>query len=257
MVHADETGWREDGVNGYVWTFSTPTERYFLRRGRNKEVVDEALGDSFERGVGQRLLRRLPPLPWAEAAVLGPPAAGHPRPEGPLPPRPGTGPVGGGSPPHLPCRRGPSTIPRPGTAAGSNKGWNGSCWTFAAPTSRTRRRSRASCAGAWRSTSGSCLSSWREPDVPPDNNAAERSLRPLVQPQNQRRHPLGTGHRQQDGPGLPLRHLGRQGTGPSIGLPPVARFPSTLNCYRLACRIGHRHPRAFCPKPKERLESTT
>ena len=48
VVHADETGWRENGVNGYVWTFSTPTERYFLRRGRNKEVVDEALGDSFD-----------------------------------------------------------------------------------------------------------------------------------------------------------------------------------------------------------------
>ena len=47
VVHADETGWRQDGANGYVWTFSTPTERYFLRRGRNKEVVDEALGDSF------------------------------------------------------------------------------------------------------------------------------------------------------------------------------------------------------------------
>ena len=47
VVHADETGWRQDGVNGYVWTFSTPTERYFLRRGRGKEVVDEALGDSF------------------------------------------------------------------------------------------------------------------------------------------------------------------------------------------------------------------
>ena len=47
VVHADETGWREDGINGYVWTFSTPTDRYFLRRGRGKEVVDEALGDSF------------------------------------------------------------------------------------------------------------------------------------------------------------------------------------------------------------------
>ena len=47
VVHADETGWREDGHNGYVWTFSTPTQRYFLRRGRNKEVVDEALGDTF------------------------------------------------------------------------------------------------------------------------------------------------------------------------------------------------------------------
>ena len=47
VVHADETGWREDGHNGYVWTFSTPTEHYFLRRGRSKGVVDEALGDEF------------------------------------------------------------------------------------------------------------------------------------------------------------------------------------------------------------------
>ena len=47
VVHADETGWREEGQNGYVWTFSTPTQRYFLRRGRNKEVVDEVLGEEF------------------------------------------------------------------------------------------------------------------------------------------------------------------------------------------------------------------
>ena len=47
VVHADETGWREDGSNGYVWTFSTPTERYFRRRGRGKAIVAAALGDSF------------------------------------------------------------------------------------------------------------------------------------------------------------------------------------------------------------------
>ena len=47
VVHADETGWRQSGANGYVWAFSTPTERYFLRRGRGKAVVDEALGDAF------------------------------------------------------------------------------------------------------------------------------------------------------------------------------------------------------------------
>lgn len=46
-VCADETGWREAGHNGYVWTFSTPKERLFLRRGRNKEVVDEVLGEGF------------------------------------------------------------------------------------------------------------------------------------------------------------------------------------------------------------------
>jgi transposase len=47
VVQADETGWRQDGSNGYVWTFSTPTERYFLRRGRDKGVVDEVLDESF------------------------------------------------------------------------------------------------------------------------------------------------------------------------------------------------------------------
>ncbi len=47
VVHGDETGWRQDGTNGYVWTFSTPNERYFLRRGRDKGVVDEVLDPSF------------------------------------------------------------------------------------------------------------------------------------------------------------------------------------------------------------------
>ena len=48
VVHADETGWREDGANGYVWTFSTPEARYFVRRGRQKAVVDEVLGEAFD-----------------------------------------------------------------------------------------------------------------------------------------------------------------------------------------------------------------
>ena len=47
VVHADETGLREDGANGYLWSFSTPTERYFVRAGRNKEVVDAVLGPAF------------------------------------------------------------------------------------------------------------------------------------------------------------------------------------------------------------------
>jgi hypothetical protein len=28
-VQADETGWREDGSNGYIWSVSTPTVRYY------------------------------------------------------------------------------------------------------------------------------------------------------------------------------------------------------------------------------------
>jgi transposase len=47
VVCADETGWRETGKNGYVWTFSTPTDRYFVRGPRSKTVVDEVLGPHF------------------------------------------------------------------------------------------------------------------------------------------------------------------------------------------------------------------
>jgi len=46
-VHADETGWRENGRNGYVWTFSTPSLRYFVRGGRDKGVLEAALGEGF------------------------------------------------------------------------------------------------------------------------------------------------------------------------------------------------------------------
>jgi transposase len=47
LVQADETGWRQNGKNGYIWTFSTPTERYFLYGGRDKGMVRQGLGDAF------------------------------------------------------------------------------------------------------------------------------------------------------------------------------------------------------------------
>ena len=49
VVYGDETGWREDGRNGYLWSFSTPEVRCFLRRAsRGREVVAEVLGFEFE-----------------------------------------------------------------------------------------------------------------------------------------------------------------------------------------------------------------
>ena len=49
VVYGDETGWREDGRNGYLWSFSNPEVRYFLRRAsRGSKVVEEVLGDEFE-----------------------------------------------------------------------------------------------------------------------------------------------------------------------------------------------------------------
>jgi transposase len=46
VVHADETGWRQDGNNGYVWIFCSPTACYFIRAGRSKAVVDMVLGEN-------------------------------------------------------------------------------------------------------------------------------------------------------------------------------------------------------------------
>lgn len=47
-VCADETGWREDGVNGYLWTFSTPTLRYFeYQHSRSGQVPLDVLGENF------------------------------------------------------------------------------------------------------------------------------------------------------------------------------------------------------------------
>ena len=49
VVYGDETGWREDGRNGYLWSFSTPKVRCFLRRAsRGGPVVAEVLGDEFD-----------------------------------------------------------------------------------------------------------------------------------------------------------------------------------------------------------------
>jgi len=50
VVHADETGWREDGKNGYVWVYATPTEKYFVRGDRSSGMVRAVLGEEF-RGV--------------------------------------------------------------------------------------------------------------------------------------------------------------------------------------------------------------
>ncbi|HPL30204.1 MAG TPA: IS66 family transposase [Anaerolineae bacterium] len=53
VVHADETGWREDGQAGYVWTFSTPdgpeAEGYFERdQSRSGHVAKRVLSVAFK-----------------------------------------------------------------------------------------------------------------------------------------------------------------------------------------------------------------
>ena len=47
VVHADETGWRESGRNRFIWCFSTPTHRYSTCGSREKGMVDRVLGPAF------------------------------------------------------------------------------------------------------------------------------------------------------------------------------------------------------------------
>lgn len=50
--HADETGWRTDGCNGYAWLFCTKTISLFrFRQTRAGSVAQEALGDQPLEGV--------------------------------------------------------------------------------------------------------------------------------------------------------------------------------------------------------------
>jgi transposase len=52
-VQMDETGWREDGLNGYIWAASTPTIRYYeYHHTRSGTVVKELLGEHFGGVLG-------------------------------------------------------------------------------------------------------------------------------------------------------------------------------------------------------------
>jgi transposase len=47
VLHVDETGWREDGHNGYAWTFTTPTARLFVRGSRERTMLAAAIGPDY------------------------------------------------------------------------------------------------------------------------------------------------------------------------------------------------------------------
>jgi transposase len=56
-VQMDETGWREDGSNGYVWCAGTPQWRYYeYQHSRGSEVVKAVLGERFEGVLGSDFL---------------------------------------------------------------------------------------------------------------------------------------------------------------------------------------------------------
>jgi hypothetical protein len=52
-VQADETGWREDGLNGSIWSVSTPTVRYYEdHHTRSGEVIKHLIGENFGGVLG-------------------------------------------------------------------------------------------------------------------------------------------------------------------------------------------------------------
>ncbi len=52
VKHADETGWRNDGQNGYAWLFTAPDVSVFrFRKTRSAKVPNEVFGDKSLPGV--------------------------------------------------------------------------------------------------------------------------------------------------------------------------------------------------------------
>ena len=102
VVHADETGWPE-WEQRLRLDFQHPHRTLLPAAGSGQGGGGRSAGRVILRSAGQRFLRRLPPLRWPQATVLGPPVAGYPRPGGALPQGHRAGPVGRGSPSTL-CR---------------------------------------------------------------------------------------------------------------------------------------------------------
>ncbi len=235
VVHADETGWRQDGHNGYVWTCSTPTHRYFLRRNRSKAVVDEALGDAASAlvcdfyapttittapynaagltccGISTTCDPSTPMMHhWPGGLMPSTRFTTGPR---PLPiPRPGSSPDQAAA--HCPTGFGETPaghLPAPPRRRLSNP-------DQAVPTHRAPHPGTL----CLRSRTGGATGQQRRRTQPATSGR---------QSQGQRRHPVGRGQQQQDDPGLFIRHLARPRTQSPRRLPATALFPSTLNSY--------------------------
>ena len=53
IVNVDETSEKVDGVNYWLWVFTTQTDTFFaIRKSRGKKVLDEVLGRDFEGYLG-------------------------------------------------------------------------------------------------------------------------------------------------------------------------------------------------------------
>lgn len=53
IVNVDETSEKVDGVNHWLWVFTTQTDTFFaIRKSRGKKVLDEVSGEDFEGYLG-------------------------------------------------------------------------------------------------------------------------------------------------------------------------------------------------------------
>ena len=151
VVHADETGWCEDCHNGYVWTFSTPTQRYFPCSSQGQALRRDS-HDLCTLYPDDAPLAR-----WADAVhrlYTGAKAFTHPQAR-----RRTT---------QLALERQLLAVCRPYLTDTS------------AAQSRLCRRIQRHIKSLPRTGCGELFVFVAEPEVPADNNAAERSLRHLV-----------------------------------------------------------------------------
>ena len=187
VVHGDETGWRQDGHNGYLWSFSTPRVRYLLYRpSRAGAVVEEVLGEEFDgvlvsdfygaynvyQGPHQRcwvhLLRAIHQLKerypqdltlakWAQGVrKVYDRAQAYPGPN-----------------PRLP------EMVQQAQRAKQQRGYEQELWSICQPFMGTEAPMRVLCQRVERFLP-ELFTFVAEPQVTADNNAAERSLRPPV-----------------------------------------------------------------------------
>ena len=235
VVHADETGWRQSGANGYVWTFSTPTERYFLRRGRGKAVVDEALSESFSGVLVSDCYATT--IMMAPNNAAGPTCCGTSMTSAPSTPKTPHWPDGPRQSTSSMSQPKPATITSPGKGVLPNWPGSGSCWPSAALSWLTRRLSRTNCVGASSVSSRAC------PVLDTGTLGLRGRTGRASGQQPGRAQPAPSGHQPQG----QRRHLARPRSKSSRRLPSTARFPSTLNCY---APRPYRRPTSWRQRPK-------
>ena len=209
VVHADETGWREDGANGYVWTFSTPSRTLLPAAGSGQGGGGSGAERCFLRSIGQPISTPPTTIMTAPSSGAGPTCAGHPRPAHPLPQDAAL--ARWAAAVHQLCG---VSQPKPATITSQ---WQ----RRVAQLAPIERQLLAICRPFLSDPSIQGKLCRRmaqvkelfvfvaEPDVPADNNPAERSLRHLVIAARSAAAPARSGHREQDDAGIPLRHLAR------------------------------------------------